>query len=109
MAIKVLVIPADHSKPVEAREIEPSLDQMQALVGGWLEVVDVLEPLGSMYLNEEGKLRRLPLNQRATALIQRHNAMLLDVIVGDAFVSGPPDREGQDTDCPLEYLGLADV
>lgn len=106
--IKIVVIPADSSQAVEVREIEATPEVMGGIVGGWLEVVGLTGPLASLYINEEGKLRRLPLNQRATALVQRHNAMLGDFIVGDVFIAGPPDLEGNDTDAPEEYQRLVD-
>lgn len=105
--IKVLVVPADLSKPIEVREVLPHLDAMKPLVDGWLEVVALAAPPASCYLDEEGKLRHKPLNQRATALVQRHNARFADFIAGDAFVCGPP-RAGVDTDCPDEYLKLVE-
>lgn len=106
--MKVLYVPANIAEPMEVREIEPTLDGMKALVGGWLEVVGLTNPVGTLYLDEEGKLKRLPFNQRATAIAQQRNAMFLDFIAGDAFISGPPDREGNETECPAEYLELAD-
>lgn len=60
-----------------------SLEELQGFVGGYIEIVKV----GNnrvMVVNEEGKLYRLPLNERATEIIQKagHN----DYVVGDALV-----------------------
>lgn len=106
--IQVVVIPANPALPTELREIEPDLTAMQAIVGGYIEVAGLLEPLATMYINEEGKLMRLPLNQRATAILQRHNPAMAGYVVGDVFICGVPNRDGKDTSCPDEYLRLVD-
>lgn len=104
MEFKVLYIPADPSFALEKRTVT-DVETMSALVGGHLETVTLDDPPGVMYVNEEGKLQNLPLNQRATELVQRHNPALKDVIVGNAFVCGQPDENGDDTDCPEAYIG----
>lgn len=112
MTIWILTIPVRHSEPMEAKEIEPDLATMQALVGGYLEAVELVLPGGTMYVNEEGKLERqyggLSFNFRATALLQRHNPLFGSFIVGDAFVCGVPDEAGNDRDCDSAYLRMAE-
>jgi hypothetical protein len=107
--VKGLVIPADPELPIELREFN-KLEDYQAAVGGWIEAVDV-PPLGiTTYVNEEGLLRKLPFNSRATFLWWyelphvRHQAML----VGDAVVVGLPDGDGdgESTSIPESTLGL---
>lgn len=79
-------------------------DDLNAAVGGWIEAI----PLGdnaSAYINEEGKLRRLPLNPVATAIAHRkHSIRLNDFIVGPMVIVGVPDREGNDTDVPQSMI-----
>lgn len=105
--VKGLVIPADPELPIEVREFN-KLEDYQAAVGGWIEAVDVL-PLGiTTYVNEEGLLRQLPFNSRATFLWWyelphvRHQAKL----VGDAVVVGLPDGDGESTSIPESTLAL---
>lgn len=71
-------------------EVEPkngtdfSLDELQAFVGGWIEVAR----LGAdriMVMNEEGKLIGLPINEAATAEYFRVTHRR-DVVVGDALI-----------------------
>jgi hypothetical protein len=68
-------------------EVEPrngtdfSLEEMQKIVGGFIEVF-LLKENRFMIVNEEGKLFYLPLNKNATLLYGNLN----DVIVGDALV-----------------------
>lgn len=57
-----------------------------------------------MYLDEEGKLKGLPLNPLASILYGHPT----DRIVGDVVVVGPPDVNGDDTDIrdsDLEWIG----
>ena len=45
-----------------------SLEEMQAIVGGYIETVPCKQPGMMMVVNEEGKLLGLPRNDKATAL-----------------------------------------
>src|SRR5438874_8994833 len=97
--ITAIVIPADLTEPIRLEQLdEHDLHAYRQLVGGSIEVITLERPQSSMYLNDEGKLMELPLNQRATTLLWVHNSAFRgqDVIVGPAFVVGPPDREGDD-------------
>lgn len=105
--VKGLVVPADRELPIEVLEFQ-KLEDYQSVVGGWIEAVDV-PPLGiTMYVNEEGLLRDLPFNSRATFLwwyevpVVRNQAML----VGDAVVVGLPDADGESTSVPESTLAL---
>lgn len=72
-------VPADEDAGMEAREVakKDELAQMQALVGGYVEVVR--GPRGiEAYVNEEGTLRGLPINRRLSGLLGQP-------IVGDGF------------------------
>ena len=63
-----------------------TLDQMQkALHGGWIEMV--FSPLARQYfmvVDEEGKLKGLPINAVATAMARQEGVR--DIIVGDAIL-----------------------
>jgi len=76
-------------------EIYPFLSQT---VGGHIEAVP-LETNCTMYINEEGKLRGLPINYVANLLAHKLNSGLreYDYIVGNAVVCGPLDGAGYDT------------
>lgn len=96
---KVLKIPARGGWAFAEVETEENgnipLKAMQSMVGGWIERWELhgggIEGL-DLFLNEEGKLKGLSYNPKATILadILFHN----DVIVGDAFVCGS-DAEGR--------------
>lgn len=94
---KAVVIQPDGEMRVV--EIPDPPDELAALKehldGGWLEMVTTPEGL-SMFLDEEGKLKRLPINDKATVI---SGLFPRDVIVGPVVLLGQVDRDG---DC----LGL---
>lgn len=107
--VKGIYVPADDSEALEIRELE-KLEDYQAAVGGWIEAVDVPSLGVTIYVNEEGLVRRLPFNPRASFLWWyhvpgAHQAML----VGDVIIVGPPDDNGDGTDVPEKVVGLLTV
>lgn len=96
-----IVIPADAEQPLEQRNFA-QLEDYQAAVDGWLEAID-LPSLGvTIYVNEEGLLRHLPFNSRASFLWWYHvpTARQSTMLVGDAVVVGLPGRNGESADVP---------
>lgn len=67
-------------KPLNGTDF--TLEEMQGVVGGYIEVVGTMDESRVMVLNEEGKLKKLPLNSKATAIYPN----LADIIVGDVLV-----------------------
>jgi hypothetical protein len=97
----VIVVPADNDMPVRkwAAEEQPVLQVLQDLVGGYIEAIPGWEEHNGqpcvVYGNEEGKLRGLAPNERATrmwwAMLGR---MVDDFLVGDiVIVVNLPDKE----------------
>lgn len=69
---------------------------LQSLVGGIIEGIHFGEDAFA-YINEEGKLIGLELNEFATLLFQlQHNTA--DFICGPMVMVGPADDDGNDTD-----------
>ena len=99
--VKGLLLVVDNEAPIEVRELS-SLEDYQAAVGGWIESVDIPSLGVTIYVNEEGLLRQLPLNSRATFLWWYHvpEARQKAMLVGDAVIVGIPDRKGDSTDIP---------
>jgi Domain of unknown function (DUF3846) len=107
--LTAIVIPADPEQPAQLEQLDRrDLDAYRRLVGGNIEVINLERPPASLYFNEEGKLLALSLNLRATALLWAHNSAFRghNNILGDAFILGPPDREGDDTSAPEELVTL---
>lgn len=66
----------------------PNLAQLKALVGGYIEYIGGIKYDGHncyMWCNEEGKFKRLPINERATKLFKEAHRST-DIIVGDVVV-----------------------
>jgi hypothetical protein len=67
---------------------EPSLEQAQKFVGGYVEGITF--PNGDyLIINEEGKLQNLPLNPEATLLWRMHFTKDKYIMGYDDFVVGP--------------------
>lgn len=103
---KVLVIEPGGMQTVLTVE---SLEDMQAIVGGWIEVI----PMKScdLYVEEDGIAKDLDVNPVATRFAKRELAKTGQVllaadgwILGTAFVAGKCDPDGEMTDCPWYVL-----
>lgn len=70
--------------PKEGKEF--TLDEMQEIVGGSIELIQLPEGRW-MVINEEGKIHRLPLNGVATAIFQAAFMGVNDVIVGNVLLA----------------------
>jgi len=105
MAIGI-VIPADDNLDLTIRTFE-TLPDYQSAVGGYVEYIALAEPTASLFLNEEGKIRRLPDNERATLIMRMHNRIHDgDSVAGDAVLIGPENVRGESTDVPSELREL---
>lgn len=97
--ITVLVIPADDKLPMRLHSVSNTLEPMQDLAGGSLEILPLHVVEGTLWFNEEGRFRRLPYNRRATEILEGYNSVFRgEQILGDAFITGPGDSDGFDTD-----------
>lgn len=111
--VRGFIVPADDG-PIQQVEIK-SLEDMQAAVGGYIEYIHIEGASG--FINEEGKLRNLSLNRRATKLWHKAHGIecddifetiaSFDIIVGPLLILGVEDEDGESTDAPdLQTLGL---
>jgi len=62
-------------------------------VGGFIEVV-TLSPDLTLWVNEEGKMRGLPVNTVASRWYDNRFGAGYDIMVGDAVFTGGTDEEG---------------
>ena len=73
-------------------DVEPTLEEMQKFVGGYIEVVTSADTNSQIVLDEEGKLKGKPLNKEATELYLGEEqddtsaGWDFDYIVGDVMV-----------------------
>ena len=73
-------------------DVEPTLEEMQKFVGGYIEVVTSADTNSQIVLDEEGKLKDKPINKEATELLigeamdDTSAGWDFDYIVGDVMV-----------------------
>ena len=82
--MKILVIEPE-KRPVE-REINGSLEEMQAIVGGYIQAIYPFEDEVALVCNDEGKLQGLPLNRA----LRDTEGKIYDVISGTFFLCAAP-------------------
>ena len=87
---------------LEAEEYE----QLSKAVGGMIQPVDLKTDL-SIVVNEEGKLKRMPVNIVGTHLWERSYGQT-DVMVGNVVFTGGTDYETGETR-PLPHAWLAQI
>lgn len=99
MRVKALVIRLD-SWNVE--EVEPTLNALKGILdGGWLEAIG--GEGWHAYIDEEGKLKQLPVNEPATYLAFMCGWRAHDYLCGTAIFLGNGD-DGQEADVPAPIL-----
>lgn len=105
--VRGIIIPAIDSKP-PARQDLVDLEDYQHAVGGWIEVIDLAALTAALFINEEGLIRRLPFNRRATFLWWFHEpgARGRARLVGDVVIVGSPDVNGDSSDLPEAVAAL---
>lgn len=97
--MKAVTIATDGTKAVVDFDKGNSYELLRSAVDGWIECVS-LSPTADMWINEEGKINRLPQNPTATGLwVDLYG--YTDVIMGNVVITGGADEEG-------ETLGLTD-
>lgn len=98
--MKALLISTDNLVEVEQDTDEfVSYATLSRAVGGMIEAVTLPNGL-TLWVNEEGKLDGLPVNEYATRLfVSAYGAV--DIIVGNVIITGGADENG-------ETLGLTD-
>jgi hypothetical protein len=84
-------------------EIENSLGAFQGSIGGGY-IEGVFGSEATVYVDEEGLLKRLPPNPRATLFAQRVLGRGVH-LYGTALIVGPASDEGEDTDVRPTVVG----
>ena len=95
MKPEAFILHAD-GKVTELPTREPTLEELQKAVGGYIEILYVrwLDRPAMMVLDEEGKLahKRKPLNPKATHIAQATAGIARDdLIVGDVVILCGPE------------------
>jgi hypothetical protein len=84
------------------------LSDYQAAVGGYIEPVYLQQVHVTIFANEEGKVRQLPVNRRATCLWWLLNPSVrgYDLLVGDVVLIGSKRGNGTTTEIPEKFAEL---
>lgn len=99
-----IIIPADVNRAATIVPVDASLQNLQCIVGGYLE--EATRGHAVAYMHEDGKNESLPPNPRATAFMIEQRMMVRgDQVVGNVVVLGF-DEEGNDADLPID-VGLS--
>ena len=86
--IDIRVIPPNGEESIKQIDTSHQLEELQALVKGYIELVPTTEAGKIMIVNEEGKLLNHPLNIRATKLMEHQGC---DFICGTALLMDAED------------------
>ena len=80
-------------------------DELVKLVGGYLEAV-TLRNGHTLWVNEEGKIQRLPYNRTAQAVFDHNFGPGVDIILGNAVIMGDVDEDGNTLGLTEEELAM---
>lgn len=102
-----IVIPVVEEERISRVEVDHFTDY-QKVIGGYFQVIELANPSASLYMDEEGKMKGLPLNHRATLLMWLHNPAFRqrDYVCGPALLLGQPDRGGVTQSVPQSLEAL---
>ena len=84
MEEKLTVVKVEPQKPPEVVTIGKELEDLQAAVGGRIEVVYPYEDMVGLLMNEEGKLLGMQLNRS----LRDEEGQIYDIIAGTFYVVG---------------------
>ena len=82
----MLIVVVEQWKAPYIRGVNDTLEEMQSIVGGYIQVIyPFLDPV-ALVCNEEGKLTGLPLNRS----LSDKNGEIYEIIAGTFFLCGAP-------------------
>lgn len=99
-----LIVPDQLNQPVRVESLEPSLENLQLLVGGDVESVGRGD--WHVYFNSVGKISNLPPNLRASQLTHECGLDLADAARGTAVFLGHAEH-GAEADVPEHLIRRA--
>lgn len=104
---RAIIIPASQDEMITVADLI-DITQYQDVVGGYVEPIPFDDEGNTLFVNEEGKLRHLQLNVRASLLWHvsiAPNAMH-EVLCGDVALVGPHDQDGKILDLAGSLIDL---
>lgn len=88
MGRKIIAVVVEPGKDAEIKEIDSSLESLQAIVGGYIEAIYPFEDKVALICNEEGKLISLPFNR----FLRDEYGHVCDIIAGTFLITGLTDE-----------------
>lgn len=85
----ITTLKQDGTQVIHPSNVKPDLEFLQGQVGGYIELVTL--DGAQLFVNEEGKIKGLPVNLQATEVFHFGGGNPEDYIVGDAVVVTEPD------------------
>lgn len=107
--LRILKVPADHDLPMEFVQIDDNLQSMRdAIGGGYLQELRRVSPQTElpcgchlvMVVDEDGKMKALDINPRATAYYE------YDIIRGNVFFVGEGPKRDADGEVTTDFISL---
>lgn len=100
---QAVVIKTDGTKDLVEFEVGQSFDLIQKSVGGYFQVIGLPKSKTDLWVNEEGKIDKLPQNPIATS-IWVDEFGYTDVICGNVIITGGADEMGETLGLSLEQV-----
>ena len=100
----ILAVVVEPGKKPEIKEIDSSLEGLQALVGGYIQAIYPYEDPVGIVCNEEAKLEGLPLNRA----LRDEDGEIYDIVAGTFAIVGLTDDSfgSLDSELALKYAKL---
>lgn len=108
--IRALILKADSQVITEVPNFDHSLENMQEVVGGYIEALQIQDEKATtkkrnitIWLNEEGKLNGLPPN----FALADESGKVLDIVMGDVLITACSNETGNTlsiNDKEIEYI-----
>ena len=87
---KIAVLYIAPGEPPKVMYIKPELEEMQHLVGGYIEEYMPFDDEVAIICNEEGKLNGMPLNRAIYDESDGKRGEMIDIIAGQFFLANAP-------------------
>ena len=96
----MFILVVEPQKEPQIKEITDDLQEMQAIVGGLIQIMYPFPEEVALVCNDEGKLLGLPLNRG----LRDENGNLYDIVSGTFFLCGAPVDSDSFTSLTLEQI-----
>ena len=96
----MFILVVEPQKEPQLKEITDDLQEMQAIVGGLIQIMYPFPEEVALVCNDEGKLLGLPLNRG----LRDENGNLYDIVSGTFFLCGAPVDSDSFTSLTLEQI-----